>query len=130
MIARFILVQFDRVLAVSEYLSKMPWYMIHEYYDWQIAIGTINEFNVPEIIGVIAEAYPQFNEDHWLITSQFDKPSTTVTIGPRASMQGAIRDRLDRIYRGGVYEGDLCCLPQPVVACGVCTKALSPEEVS
>lgn len=129
MIARFVLIQFDRIHGVNECLSGLPWCMFNLDYDWKIAIGTINEFGVPEIVSIAAEAYPVWDEDHWLVTSQFDKPSTIVPKGRRASMMGLIRGRLSRIYRGGVYGGDLCNLPQPVIARGICTKAVSPEEV-
>ena len=128
MIARFVLIQ-DDVLGVSEYLSCLPWGLIDEERVWRMAMGTINEFNEHEIVGIVAEAYPTFYEDTWIISSPFDKPQTVVPIQPLATMPGLIRGRLDRIYRGGVYEGDLCNLPQSVIARGVCTKAPQPEEV-
>lgn len=127
MVAQFVLVQNDHVLAVSEYLTYVPWGLIDQQVDWKLAIGTINEFNMAEIVGIVAEVYPAVDEDSWLISSPVDKPNTLLQIQSRrlATLLGLVIGRLDRIYLGGVYEGDLCNLPQAVVAQGVCTKKVS-----
>jgi hypothetical protein len=122
MVAQFVLVQNNRVLAVSEYLACLPWSLINPLVDWKLALGTVNEFNEAEIVGVVAEAYPTVYEDSWLISSPVDRANTLITIQRRASLLGLVMGRLDRIYPGGVYEGDLCNLPQAVIAQGVYTK--------
>lgn len=122
MVAQFVLVQNDSVLAVSEYLACVPWNLIDQQVDWKLAIGTVNEFNEAEIVGMVAEAYPTIDADSWLISSPIDKPNTLITSRWLASMLSLVQNRLSRIYRGGVYDGDLCNLPQAVVVQGVCTK--------
>lgn len=124
MVAQFVLVQNDCVLAVSEYLACVPWGLIDQHVEWKLAMGTVNEFNEAEIIGMVAEAYPAFNADSWLISSPVDKPNTLRTITQIVSMLSLVQSRLSRIYHGGVYEGDLCNLPQAVVVHGVCTKGV------
>lgn len=122
MVAQFVLVQNDRVLAVSEYLACVPWSLIDQQVDWKLAIGTINEFNMAEIVGIVAEAYPAIDEDSWLISSPIDKPNTLFTITQITSMLSIVQSRLSQIYCGGVYEGDLCNLPQAIVIQGVRTR--------
>jgi len=112
--ALFLLVQDNRVLAVEEYLSAMPWHKLNEKRSWKVAIGTVRE--VPEIVGVIAEAHPTAVCCTWLVTE--GNSALTRMCSPVGSLLGFIIGKLDTMFRGGVCSS-LSNLPKPIEVIGL-----------
>ena len=82
---------------------------------FDVAIGCINEFGKPEVIRVIASAFPTADATYLRITSLADGPDRMV--GFALSMTGIIRTRLNSYFARGLFD-DLLQLPETIVVRG------------
>lgn len=99
------------MLAVEEYLSAMPWNILNEDISWQVAIGT--DRKGPEIVKVIAGAYPTPVNRSWLVSDGI----RTRMRSPKGTILGFIIGKLDTMFRGGVCS-DVSNLPESVEVVG------------
>jgi len=111
---RFLLIQ-GEVVDTSARPGYLTFSFIDDSSDFQVAIGCINEFGKPEVVGIVGEAYPMPGCIRWRISSLLDEYNRMVGITGR--MADLLRGRLDVYWRQGQFS-DLCNLPQPVTIRG------------
>ena len=114
LVAAFLLVQGDTVLGVCDQPTKLPFGVVDLTKPWKVLVGAINEFKEPEVMGVIAEAFPSDDEKKscWRITSPIDGECRL--IGSAGTMAGVIHNRLGVLHGNGCYE-DVVALPPRIV---------------
>lgn len=111
---RFLLVQ-GEVVDVSVQPDTLVYCFIDDENDFEVAVGCINEFGKPEIVGIVGEVCPMEDCTVWRISSALDGYNRMV--GIVGCMADLIRNRLGTMFRQGQFS-DLCDLPQPVTIRG------------
>jgi len=112
---QFLLIQNDNVLGVSPTPKNLPYKILNQAQTWLIVIGTVNEFDQPEVVGTVAEAYPRHGKPCYRVSSPLDGNGRLV--GSAMSIIGLITERLRVLYGNGCYQ-DLCQLPPAIVVTG------------
>lgn len=107
-VAAFLLVQGDTVLGVCDRPSKLPFGVVDLTKPWKVVVGTVNEFGKAEVVGVVAEAYPDEKKSCWRLTSPIDGDSRL--IGVVGTMAGIICNRLRVLYDNDCFD-DVLTLP-------------------
>lgn len=111
---RFLLIQ-GEIVDVSVRPDTLNYIFVDDVSGFQVAVGCVNEFGKPEIIGIIAEMHPCVNARVYRISSEIDGYNRLVGITDR--MKTIIQNRLGVYWRSGKFA-DLCNLPQPVILRG------------
>ena len=111
---RFLLIQ-EEVVDVSVRPDTLAYYFIDTESDFEVAIGCINEFDKPEIVGIIGEVRPMKGCAVWRISSRLDGYNRM--IGITGTMATLLHTRLGTMFRQTRFT-DLCNLPLPVTIRG------------
>ncbi len=112
---RFLLVQEDKIVDTASEPNKLFYSIIDGTTVFDVAIGCINEFGKPEVIRVIASAFPIGDATCLRITSLVDGPNRMV--GFTTSMTQLIRMRLNTYFARGLFD-DLLQLPATIIIRG------------
>jgi hypothetical protein len=67
----FLLIQ-GEIIGVADQPHKLNYADLDRANNFQVAIGCVNEFGKPEIIGIVAEGYPVPGCFTWRVSSELD----------------------------------------------------------
>ena len=108
----FVLTQGSKVFGVAKVPTRLPYYELELSKPWKVALGIINEFGQPEIVCMIAAAFPMARTTCRRISSPID--GTDRLIGQTGTMAGVICNRLAVLFNNGCYE-DVLNIPPSVI---------------
>lgn len=112
---RFLLIQDEEILDVATGPDNLLYSAVDGTAAFHVAIGCINEFGKPEVVGVIASAFPTVDATHLRVTSLMDFANRMT--GFSVSMTVLIRNRLNSYYAQGYFD-DILQLPDAIIIRG------------
>ena len=112
---RFLLVQRGEILDTATEPNKLLYSAVDGTTDFNVAIGCINEFDKPEVVRVVASAFPLADATHLRVTSMMDFENRMT--GFSVSMTALMRNRLNAYYAQGYFD-DLLQLPETIIIRG------------
>lgn len=110
---RFLLIQDNKVIETAPTIRSLKCLDMREFRGWKVAVGCINEFDQPEIVGIVAEVYPiEITVNTYRISSETDGYARL--IGRHYGPWYTVWLRLETLEYNGRFN-DLANLPQPVI---------------